>query len=243
VEITGGDGLTLAGWYRPGDRQAAVIVAHAFRLNGTSMLGHARPLAERGFGVLLLDLRAHGRSQGDTSTPGWREAGDLLAAVDFLKGQVPRGPRQVGVLGISLGGQAALYAAAESNEIGAVVAEGPGPSGRRDLNIETSSLAGWLRNPIRQLSYALLVFMSGEQAAVGLTEAIQTISPRPVLLISAGQGHERSWLRRLARVAPEAVELWELPEAGHGGGLLAYPQLYGQKVASFFEASLPKGQS
>ena len=49
------------------------------------MLYHASAMAVYNYGVLMFDLRAHGSSDGDTSTAGWREVNDLLGAVDYLR--------------------------------------------------------------------------------------------------------------------------------------------------------------
>jgi fermentation-respiration switch protein FrsA (DUF1100 family) len=58
--------------------------------------------------VLLIDFQGTGESPGDVITFGWRERLDVLAAVGFLRRELPGQP--ISILGTSLGGAAALFA-------------------------------------------------------------------------------------------------------------------------------------
>ena len=100
IEILSQDGLKLSGWYTPPKNGAVILVAH----------GHAgaRPLdfyllfAEHGYGVLALDFRAHGDSEGDTTTLGYLESRDVEAALDFALKQPD--VEHIGAWGGSMGG-------------------------------------------------------------------------------------------------------------------------------------------
>ncbi|HUM71256.1 MAG TPA: hypothetical protein PLK31_20690, partial [Chloroflexota bacterium] len=67
VRFTSQDGLQLYAWYLPGTNRAAIVLAHALGGSGLLMQEHAEFLRDAGYSVLLLDLRAHGRSHGNTS--------------------------------------------------------------------------------------------------------------------------------------------------------------------------------
>lgn len=238
VEFASQDGVRLAGWFVPGRNRAAVILAHPFKMQGAGMSQHAAMLVKEGYGVLMLDLRAHGASAGDTCTLGWLETYDVLGALDYVQGRDDVDAGKIGVLGISLGARAALRAAAHTPAIGGVVADGPGPGAPSDHGGPPATPGQWVRHAQNRLNYALLSFLNGVRLPPGLLAVVRDIAPRPVLLISTGDGGEQAWVRTLYRAALEPKELWELPEAGHGGGYLVYPQLYAQRIVAFFDKAL-----
>ena len=103
------DGLTLRGWYIPSHNGAA-IVDFPGRL-GTQ--AHARMLARHGYGVLLFDRRGEGRSEGGGNMLGWGGDKDIIAAVDWLKHRPDVDPDRIGGIGLSVGGELMLEAAAK----------------------------------------------------------------------------------------------------------------------------------
>ncbi len=108
VGIPSMSGSVLQGWWLPAAQPAkgAVILIHGVRANRLSQLARARMLHERGFGVLLFDLQAHGESPGRHITFGRLEALDAAAAVDFVRQAAPG--ERIGIIGQSLGGAATL---------------------------------------------------------------------------------------------------------------------------------------
>jgi len=78
------DGLTLFGRFIPSRNHATILLIHPLGSLNNNMLIYAEFLANAGYGVFMIDLRAHGSSDGDTSTYGLREADDVAGAVDYL---------------------------------------------------------------------------------------------------------------------------------------------------------------
>ncbi len=121
VQLHTSDGLTLEGTYVPSKNGAAVIVA--FGRKGSQ--APARMLARHGYGVLIFDRRGEGESDGDPNPYAWDEGElDLIAAVDFLKHRPDVESGRIGGVGLSVGGETFLQAAAHSNDLKAVVSEG-----------------------------------------------------------------------------------------------------------------------
>jgi hypothetical protein len=113
------DGLTLRGWYVP-SRNGAAVIAFPGRHGPQKQ---ARMLVRHGYGVLLFDRRGEGKSDGDPNAFGWAMDIDLKGAAAFLQHRPDVEPNRIGGIGLSVGGEMLLQAAAESNVFRAVVSE------------------------------------------------------------------------------------------------------------------------
>ena len=77
------DGLELAAWYIPPTEAAngaTLIYVHGFGGNRGALLEQVAAMQQVGYGALLLDMRNHGESDAATTTWGYSEANDVLAA-------------------------------------------------------------------------------------------------------------------------------------------------------------------
>ena len=80
VTLTTADGVRLAGWYVPSSNGAAVVLRHGAGSTRSNVLPEAEVLARHGFGVLLVDARGHGQSDGRAMDFGWHGDADIDAA-------------------------------------------------------------------------------------------------------------------------------------------------------------------
>jgi uncharacterized protein len=124
VSIQSTDGLELAGWWVPGsDPSRAVVLVSGIEGDKSDrpVLKSASVYAGAGYGVLMIDLRAQGGSEGERVTMGYKEVRDLRGALLWLN---ERGfaPGEVVLHGFSLGGATVLRAAPKSG-VAAVVEE------------------------------------------------------------------------------------------------------------------------
>lgn len=109
VTFTTPRGNTLHGWVlAPVAPKGVIILQHGVRSSREGMVARARFLHQAGYAVLLYDFQAHGESPGTVITMGHLESQDAQAAVAFVKQRFPGQP--VGVIGVSLGGAAAILA-------------------------------------------------------------------------------------------------------------------------------------
>lgn len=92
VTVPTADGLDLTALYVPSENGATVITYPS--RSGSD--GQARMLADADFGVLALDMRGYGESDGDPNAYGWGSEQDLEAAVDFLARQPRVDPQRIG---------------------------------------------------------------------------------------------------------------------------------------------------
>ncbi len=238
VTFTSEDNVTLSGWYIPSQNRAAVILLPGFGGNRVEMLGRAVFLARHGYGVLLYDLRGHGQSGGNLRTNGWTDVQDVAAALRFLQGQKEIDSHRIGILGFSVGGQIALRAAAQYTSLKAAAADGPGLVKTQDAP-PPNSLFERVNLPITWLIDRAFEWRTGVKAPPGVVDSIPDIAPRAVLLIATGQdANEIRIAENYYAHASEPKTLWQIPEAGHGGGLSARPEEYEQRVITFFDRSL-----
>ena len=140
MEFTTADGLELEGWYIPSWNGAAVI-AYPGRKGPQRK---ARMLARHGYGVLLFDRRGEGRSEGEPNSWGWGGDADIKAAIAYLQRRPDVDPDRIGGIGLSVGGELMIEAAAETDELAAVVSEGAGArSTAEDMQHDDPALAKW----------------------------------------------------------------------------------------------------
>jgi uncharacterized protein len=235
VQLHTSDGLTLEGSYVPSENGAAVIVA--FGRKGTQR--PARMLARHGYGVLIFDRRGEGESDGDPNPFAWNDGEkDLLAAIDFLKERPDVEPGRIGGIGLSVGGETFLQAAAHSEDVKAVVSEG---ATARSVG-ELRSVSGSALGPVvinAGLTAGTAVF-SNASPPPHLVDLVGQIAPRAIFLIHAPKADpdEPRFNRAFYREAGEPKIIWGVPEAGHVGAQEAHPREYEERVTRFFDRFL-----
>ena len=104
--------------------RGTVFVVHGYGVDGAAMLPWAFVLAERGWRVVLPDLRGHGKSTGEHVYFGAREVSDLRVVLDHLEKDGGTAG-ELHVLGHSFGAVLALKWKLEDARIGRVVAMAP----------------------------------------------------------------------------------------------------------------------
>lgn len=112
VRLKACDNEQIGGWFVRGDAdKPCVLLLHGNGGSRGQMLPVMRWLAEAGYTVLAISLRAHGDSTGEVNDIGWSSRNDVTAAVRFLHKKCPERP--VFIVGRSLGAAAAIFAADE----------------------------------------------------------------------------------------------------------------------------------
>jgi alpha/beta superfamily hydrolase len=235
------DGLTLRGWYIPSQNRAAIIAAHGHGGNRVGVLAPVVALAKRGYGLLLIDLRAHGVSDGDKFAFGWR---DGVAAAKFLKQQADVDSSQIGIVGFSLGAVMALQSAARTSDIAAVVADGIGAATLDDMPARTS-LLDWWALPY-DIAAVLTIQVQTSETLTSMKTTAQSVSPRPILLITYSSPQSEADIEpKITRSIYDAItgpkDLWVIQNVGHVGGFASNPQAYTDRLIQFFDKALLGG--
>lgn len=124
VALRSTDGVPLSAWWAPatGSGRAAVLVHGWDGDKADEHILKTAPVYNRaGYGVLLLELRAHGASGGRRRTLGYRETRDVHGALAWLAGRGYE-RRNTVLHGWSMGG-ATVVRAAPGTGVAAVVEE------------------------------------------------------------------------------------------------------------------------
>jgi len=257
------DGVTLHAWRIAAqtDRGIDVVFAHGQGGNKSDMLERAAFLAAAGYGVLTVDLRAHGQSEGGYMTPGYKEADDVLAALALLKTESPE--RRVVLFGYSYGAVAVLLAAARTSDAAAIIADSAFKAHaemmRRIVDVvrddpESSTMAklgiGFVRWPgVLWLSTVEFYLRTGVRLNTPESNAIHVvpqIDSTPLLFLSGERDKiaPPSDARELLNAATTPTkELVILSNVGHTTYSERSKQAYEEAVLRFLEALVSSDRS
>jgi alpha-beta hydrolase superfamily lysophospholipase len=124
VPLKVNDNLSIDTWYSvmPSSRKC-IIMFHGYSSNKSIMTAEAFRYRSWGYNVLMVDLRAHGKSQGTATSFGYKETEEVKKAFDFAKEQ---GNHYIILYGVSMGAVLVMKAVAEHLVVpSAVIADMP----------------------------------------------------------------------------------------------------------------------
>jgi fermentation-respiration switch protein FrsA (DUF1100 family) len=199
----------------------------------------ARILAKHGFGVLLFDRRGEGESEGDPNLWGWEGYRDVDAADRYLQSRPDVVDDGIGGIGLSVGGEMMLEAAARSRGLKAVVSEGAGERSIREI-LDLTRGDKWLLAVSMSAQTAGTALFANHAPPPSLKNLVGRISPTPLFIIYGehGQDGERNLNPTYYKAAGEPKAIWEVPGSGHVGGVDARPKEYERRVVAFFDRTL-----
>lgn len=249
------DGITLRGClYRHTERtpRGVIVFCPEFASNHRSAMLYCSALSRAGFHVLAFDFRNHGDSD---SMPGYIplhwltyfEVMDLNAIIDHVYSQPDLNELPLGLFGISRGGGAALYVAAQRPEVLRVATEGafgtdmlmmahashfisiaiPAPLAKlipRWHVKMTISAARWISQWRRHCRYAKL-----ERALIRLMH-------KPALVIAGARDTYvmPEVAQKIAQLMGQPEALWLVEKAKHNLARSVNPDEYDRRLVEFF---------
>lgn len=240
VRIPTEDGLTLDGWFIPEDgSDRTLVICHGAGANKGNFIWFLGPFAQRGYNVVFFDFRAHGASDGRTTTYGLRERLDVRGVVDWLKRERPMQSRTIVGLGSSQGAMALALAAADDPRIDAVILDSPFTSPRELVAYHATRLPGL--GPL--LGNWLLALASAQTAtdffAPSAERAVAAMGPRPVMVIHGDRDviMPREHSQRLLEAATGPRKIW-FGTGPHSNIVTDDPSGYREQVFEFLDRTL-----
>ncbi len=205
----------LHGWLVPAvpsPRPPAILV-HGWGRNAERMLPYLAFLVPAGFPCLAFDARHHGLSHKDGFASMKKFSEDIRSAASFLQSRGFQPPFPV--IGLSIGGSAALHAAAVDDRLGPVVTVGAFAH-PRDAMIALG-FGRFIFAPLAPLLFAFMERRVGARFDELAPEAHISRVRYPCLLV---HGEKDAVVppdhgRRLLAASQGRAQLWLLTERGH----------------------------
>jgi alpha-beta hydrolase superfamily lysophospholipase len=177
-----------------------ILLAHGWGANYSVVLRLAEPLVERGHEVLLFDVRGHGRNEPVPYVTVRHFRDDLTSVVAYVTERFPG--RRLVVIGHSLGGSAAVLAAADGVHMDGLVLIAA-PSDVLRVTAEYLSDKGYAGGPIVTVLRPFLYRRVGVRAATLRPSRRIRELDLPLLMIQPEHDQRvvRAHADRLARAA------------------------------------------
>ena len=229
-------GGPLEAWVLPGEPDHGVAVLfHGYAASKESLLPAAAPFRARGYTAVLVDFHGSGGSAGATTSLGAREAGDVAAALGYVRQRWPGRPLLV--YGFSMGAAAVTHAlAADPLQPAALILEAPFDRLLTTVGHRFSAM-GLPAVPGAEL----LLFWGSLQAgfngfAFNPVEDARRLSS-PTLLVR-GMGDPRvtsAEVRSFAAAIRAPTSFVDVPGVGHEPVSVADPAAWEREVGRFLE--------
>ncbi len=231
------DDTELTGWFVPAltNRIGTVIQFHGNAQNMTAHFSYIDWLPARGFDVFVFDYRGYGQSGGRLSRKGIFEDG--IAALNYVISRPDVNPRDVVVLGQSLGGAVAGPALADDRTpaVRALALDATFNSYREmaRLKIADMPLVGLLRVPLAWWC------VSGRYEP---KDAIGRIENTPIMVFHGDDDRVIPIFqgRRLFEGAREPKSFVTIPRGRHTSAFVIPDDQFRQKLVDFYSEALRK---
>lgn len=244
VSILSHDGLKLYGkYYHTADGAPLAIFFHGYRCGGIRDGNGGFILSKkRGYNVLLVDQRAHGKSEGKVMTFGIKERLDCLQWVAYANERFGK-ETPIILMGISMGASTVLMAAGEElpENVRCVIADCPFSSPKEIIQtvMRSRKMPVWLLYPLAKLSAGVYGGFDLEETSA--TEAVKK-SRLPILFIHGDD--DRFVPCHMGQVCYEACasqkRIFLVKGAGHGLSHCVDAQGYAETVNTFLDEVMAK---
>jgi hypothetical protein len=210
------DKLHVAAYYVEADdpKGSVIFLSGIHNPSVTAFYGHARWMRELGYDSYLLEMRAHGESEGDVIALGYEETMDVDAVVSHIVEGGEMKQKPIIVFGLSMGGSVAINAIGNNDDIDGVVSLSA-YSAFEDNFADNMLMMGApkayvaLQRPFVKL-YTNMKY-GWDAGSLSPKIQIERLGDRPALLIHS-KGDDQVPIENLQRIldkAPEHVLYWE----------------------------------
>jgi uncharacterized protein len=236
------DNITLKGWYIKGQSDKTILVVHGGMQNRVDevvdTLDLTRDLVNKGYNVLLFDLRGRGESAGKAISMLTNE-NDIGGAVDYLKSR-GNDSRNIAIIGFCSGAATTAIFAGKEN-IGAIILDGCYTTVRAMVTAQATSRN--IPEFLVDFYYPGLFIMVKTFYGSVPVDPINIIPDIncPILFIHEEKDdlNTSAETNQLLKASKNPVdEIWEISGALHSEGYKTYPTQYVDKIDSFLKTQL-----
>lgn len=234
-------GASRSGWFFPGLKGApTVVLCHGYGSSRGELLTLATSLQDRQYNVFLFDFIGHGANKGQ-STMGFKEVGELKAALDALARRDDVNPKSFALWGTNLGAYAALSVAENDPVVRAVILESvyDRPKDFLTLQIQHSGLAHIPLLPSMTM-YAFDWEYRADRNVPPLSAGLARTAGVFKLFLEAPEDPTLAQsTRQLFILAPEPKQDAVLAQGNYAGMLDDAKRTYENRILSFLLLNLP----
>lgn len=212
LELTTSDGYEIVAYEVTAVQPKAVIIflSGIHNPSVTAFFGHARMLLDEGYASILLEMRAHGESEGEVIALGYEEYLDVQAVVDYIKRSDSYAAVPIVVYGLSMGGATAVNAIGQIPEIDGLISLSAF-SAWDDVFVDNMGLSEPLASLQRPFVRLYTGFKYGfDKRHITPKQQIQNLGDRPALIIHSTDDSQVPYanFERIIAHAPDHVETW-----------------------------------
>ncbi|NLB48421.1 MAG: alpha/beta hydrolase [Erysipelotrichia bacterium] len=236
VYITAFDDLELyAKVYKKPHCQQEAILCHGYRAMGyRDFAGITKDLLAKNISVVMIDHRAHGKSEGRSLTLGVREVKDVLKWIEYVKKTF--GKKQLILMGFSMGAATVLNCADKVEDDTLIFADSPYSHPKELLQtiIKNIFLPVAIFYPL--INLAAIIFARTSMNKLNAYEAIKKSKCR--ILINHGTKDSvvpQKLSQKLAKAYPDKIRYEVFTDADHGLSYLRDFKRYQKLVLDFIK--------
>ncbi|MFZ5354885.1 MAG: alpha/beta hydrolase [Bacillota bacterium] len=209
------DGLNIVAYevYAPNPKAVVIFLSGIHNPSVTAFYGHSKLLLEKGYASILVEMRAHGESEGDVICVGFKEYLDTEAAVEYIKNDTRYKDVPIVVFGLSMGGATAINSIGEIPEIDGLISLSAYSSWEdafhdNMLLMDSPKFLAAIQKPFVKL---YTTFKYGfESFNISPKKEIKKLGNRPALLMHSKDDSQVPFasFERIMANAPKHVETW-----------------------------------
>lgn len=239
IYIKSFDGLKLHGYQilcRDFSYKWAIVV-HGYTGEGIRMGSRAKAFYEMGYNIIIPDLRAHGKSEGDYIGMGWHDRKDIIEWINYT---IKKNKEcKILLYGISMGASTVMMTSGEElqSNVKAIIEDCGYTSAWDEFSYQLKSMFKLPKFPVMHASSIITKMRSGyflkEASAIKQVSKSKT----PILFI---HGEEDKFvpyfmLDKVYNAAKCEKEILIVKEAGHCKAHKVNPDLYWNTIKKFID--------
>ncbi len=234
VSVKADDGAVLYADMLDTESHKWVMLLHGYKRTRERMYNYARVYAEHSFGLILPDLRGHGKSGGSFIGMGWLDRFDIIKWIELIISHDPQA--QIVLHGVSMGAAAALMTSGEKlpENVKCVISDCSYTSVWDEFSNVMKNYTGLPDFPLMYTaSFFAKLFAGYYYDEASSLEQVKK-SPLPILFIHGkADTFVRPHMAEKLYAAHPNGELMLVDEAEHGQSMYIAPDAYFDKVFGF----------
>ncbi len=244
VEIISQDGLKLKGYEirALAESNIWVIAVHGYMSKGADMVQCIQEFRKLGYNSLIIDLRAHGKSEGTYMGMGWLDRLDLEIWIDKIIGENEK--PKIMLYGISMGAATVLMATGDElpKEVKICIADCSYSSVWDEFKIHLNKIFHIPPFPLLNSASLMCKIYAGYNFKEASTIKQVRKSVTTTLFIHGTKDKfvPFSMLNELYKNANCKKQKLEIEGAGHGESKDVNPEKYWKTIQKFIEENIEK---